>query len=197
MGGWRRFWHEKGRLSVKSDIWCPNCTKRRGARGRGVTVLGHKKLGFLECLGYPACCCCRRPLANGHTEEPSSCKWSSGVVSHLQIIIWNGRPLPNDPCYCRFSLESSPPRNLYLTLNASPLLGSTSSTLHHRPRIMSGQIHVARVYLKVDRENKQRGLFRTRIGTSCFLFKFKECALGLAWHLSHHGIWQNFRLFLR
>ena len=27
MGGWWRFWHEKGRLSVKSDIWCPKSIK--------------------------------------------------------------------------------------------------------------------------------------------------------------------------
>ena len=97
-----------------------------------------------------------------------------------------------------FSLESFPPHNLYLTLLecqlltgrflklSSPLLGSTSSTLHHHPRIMSGQIHVTRVYPKVDRENKQGGLFRSRIGTCCFLFKLKECALDLAWHLSYY-----------
>ena len=148
----------------------------------------------------------------------ASCKWSYRRALLLQMIIRSGQPFANYylewPASCKWSLLSplfsrkfSPAQFLPHTkcqlLNgrflklSSPLLGSTCSTLLHRPRIMSGQIHVARVYLKVDRENKQRGLFRTRIGTSCFLFKFKECALCLAWHLSHHGIWQNIRLFLR
>ena len=51
-GGWvAAFLALKTRLSVKSDIWCPNCTKRRGQGGwGGVTVLGHKKIVFFGAL---------------------------------------------------------------------------------------------------------------------------------------------------
>ena len=35
----------KSRLSVKNNIWCPNCSKRRGARVVGITVLGHRFFG--------------------------------------------------------------------------------------------------------------------------------------------------------
>ena len=51
-GGWvAAFLALKTRLSVKSDILCPNCTKRRGARGVGG---GHrfrtKKIVFFGAL---------------------------------------------------------------------------------------------------------------------------------------------------
>ena len=135
------------------------------------------------------------PLANDHPEWSAICKLLSGMAGLLQMILVIAAFLP------KVSPAQSQPHTKCQLLNgrflklSSPLLGSTSSTLHHRPRIMSGQIHVARVYPKVDKENKQRGLFHSRIGTSCILFKLKECALGLARHLSHHGIWQDFRLF--
>ena len=37
-----------------------------------------------------------RPLANGHPEGPSSCKWWSGGTVLLQMIIWTDWPLAND-----------------------------------------------------------------------------------------------------
>ena len=49
-----------------------------------------------------------RSLANDHTEELASCKWSSGETSLLQMIIRKNQPLANDhleaPASCNWHL---------------------------------------------------------------------------------------------
>ena len=148
----------------------------------------------------------------------ASCKWSYRRALLLQMIIRSGQPFANYylewPASYKWSLLSPlfsrkfPPHNLNLTLNANYWMGgfwnfsvpyginifnSSSSPSDNEWTNPRG----ACLPKGWQGEQAKGGLVHSRIGTGCFLFKLKEYALGLAWHLSHHGIWQNFRLFLR
>ena len=52
-----------------------------------------------------------RPLANGYSDVPASCKWSFGCTGLLQVIIWRGQRLANDhlegPASCKLSLRGT------------------------------------------------------------------------------------------